>query len=294
MTTDEKRDTNIGARRPPGRIGTDELLAQVQAMTEGDEVAPVSQRNRATKGLRAYFQPLTGKRRTGLVALAAIRTRLEGQVRTGDLTGREDFPDLVASVRAHGVLQPVGLTWDEPADLFWTDFGHRRIEAARAAGLDHVPAVISVPDGVPIPDGALAEKQLVENLQRTQLPALDVALALKRLVDVGTPAADLARRIGRSPSWVAKHLKFLQLPEEFLLEADRKGLGYSTSPHSANAAMIREWKVPRSFSFSARSALARMSWLRGSRSRSRAALVRVGPQVSFMRSQTPVASRGHD
>ncbi len=210
------------------RLGAAALLEQVETVRGGEvEAPPVSQRNDA--GLRSFFTPITGQRRTGLVVVEAIRTREEGQVRTGDLTARPDFEELVASIRAHGVLQPVGLTWDEAAGCFWTDFGHRRVAASRAAGLERVPAFITIPGGVGTVDApAMTERQLIENLQRTELPALDVAHAIKRLVDAGRNAVDVAASIGKSKSWVSKHLKLLELPGEILARAEESGVGHET------------------------------------------------------------------
>lgn len=212
-----------------GRLQAVDLLAQVRAMhTEPAPASPtVSQRN-TLQGLRAYFSPITGDRRTGLVALHAIQTRPQGQVRSGNPVSHPDFADLVASIRTHGVLQPVTLSWDEAADCFWIDYGHRRVAAARAAGLEKIPAVIVMPQapGASLDDVVMTEKQLIENLQRTQLPAIDVAHALRRLVSAGMSLSAVARDIGKSKSWVSKHLKFLELPKAVLTRAESSGIGH--------------------------------------------------------------------
>ena len=203
-----------------------DLVAQVNAVRGDDDAQPTI--DTATRGgLRAYFTPVAGDRRAGLVSLSAIRTREQGQVRTADPATDPDLHDLVQSIKAHGVIQPVGVSWDELADCFWTDVGHRRVAAARVAGLTEIPAVVRMPKGQGMGLSVqMTEQQLIENLQRTQLPALDVAHALKRLVASGKSAADVARDVGKSNSWISKHLTLLELPTEVLEKAEERDAGH--------------------------------------------------------------------
>lgn len=224
MRTQSTTPTKTAKPKAPGI----DLLAQVRAVRgeeEANTAAQVSLRN-SSGGLRAYFQPISGDRRTGLVTLSAVRTREEGQVRTGAIEQHPEFADLVASIRTHGVLQPVALSWDEAQDCFWLDMGHRRVAAAQAAGLSQVPAVIQVTNGSATLGSVMTQQQLIENLQRTQLPAIDVAHGLSRLTKAGLSASEVASSIGKSKSWVSKHLKLLELPQALLAKAEAHGLGH--------------------------------------------------------------------
>lgn len=118
--------------------------------------------------------------------------------------------ELAESIKALGILQPVTL-WETPLGRYQVRYGHRRVRAARLAGLTHVPAIVSE-------DQALetrVSEQLVENLQRSDLSALEEAKALRAILDAekGLTQAALAQRIGRSAPWVANTLGLLRLPE---------------------------------------------------------------------------------
>lgn len=221
-------------KKAPARLSVD-ILEQVQAVRA--DAQEVSLRNfsggparRETRGLRSYFSPITSQRRAGLVALDAVKTRDVGQVRRLDPTEDDDFADLVLSIKAHGVIQPVSLTWDEGNDCFWTDYGHRRVAAAKAAGLASIPAIVSMQgesgDAPEALGAVLTQKQLIENLQRTQLPALDVAHAIKRLTGEGLTAAAVSQALGKSKSWVSKHLKLLELPQSILERVEHSDVGH--------------------------------------------------------------------
>jgi ParB/RepB/Spo0J family partition protein len=128
-----------------------------------------------------------------------------------DLRGLEE---LVASVRAHGVLQPVALEPDG-AGRYRIAAGFRRCAAARAAGLTVVPALVREASAV-----ERVERQVVENLQREALTPLEEGRAYRRLCDLGTSQRAVARAVGRSQSHVSRRLAILQLPEEALQELE--------------------------------------------------------------------------
>jgi ParB family chromosome partitioning protein len=114
--------------------------------------------------------------------------------------------DLAASIREHGVLQPVLV--NETVDGYVLVAGERRVRAAEMAGLDRVPAVVR----------SFAEREqlalaLVENMQRADLPPLDEARAFRRLVaEFGLTQEEVAARVGRSRSAIANTMRLLELP----------------------------------------------------------------------------------
>ena len=124
----------------------------------------------------------------------------------------EELAELTASVRAHGVLQPLLVSRCEGDGdaVYQLIAGERRLRAASAAGLDRVPVTVrqSTPQ-------ELLELALIENLQRQDLSALEEALAYQRLVEgFALTQAEVAQRVGRSRTAVANRLRLLDLPEE--------------------------------------------------------------------------------
>jgi ParB family chromosome partitioning protein len=119
--------------------------------------------------------------------------------------GEAEMATLVASIREHGVLQPVLVA--ETLDGYQLIAGERRVRAAQAAGLDRIPAVIRVLD-----DRSRLELALVENLQREDLDPIEAARGFRRLIDdLGFTHEDIADRVGRARSTVANTLRLLDL-----------------------------------------------------------------------------------
>ncbi|MCY4455112.1 MAG: ParB/RepB/Spo0J family partition protein [Chloroflexi bacterium] len=120
--------------------------------------------------------------------------------------------DLTASVREHGVIQPLLVT-ELPAEpgagepRYQLIAGERRLRAAQAAGLERVP--VTVRESVPREQLVLA---LIENVQREDLNPLEESRAYKRLVeDYGLTQQQGAERVGRSRAAVTNRLRLLEL-----------------------------------------------------------------------------------
>lgn len=112
---------------------------------------------------------------------------------------------LAASIREHGVIQPVLVT--ETIDGYQLVAGERRVRAARMAGLERVPAVVRQ-----LADRQQLELALVENLQREDLDPLEAARAYRQLIDeFGFTQDELATRVSRARSTVANTLRLLDL-----------------------------------------------------------------------------------
>jgi ParB family chromosome partitioning protein len=84
--------------------------------------------------------------------------------------------DLAGSIRAEGVLQPIAVHYDAARDVYVVIHGERRWRAARMAGLDSIPAIVR-----DVPEGRRLVQQLIENVVREDLNALDRAAALRAL-----------------------------------------------------------------------------------------------------------------
>lgn len=118
----------------------------------------------------------------------------------------EGIEELAASIRRHGVLQPIVVS--RKGDGFELVAGHRRVLAARSAGKTTIPAVIreDVSDRL--------ELALVENLQRADLNAIETARAYKLLMETyALTQEQLAERVGKSRSHVANILRTLSAPQ---------------------------------------------------------------------------------
>jgi len=137
------------------------------------------------------------------------RTRFDAQA----------LEELAASIRQLGIVQP--LTVRETGDgRFQLIAGERRLRAARAAGLTHVPAYVRTAD-----DTAMLEMALVENIQREDLDAMEVAITYQRLIEeCSLTQEQLSDRVGKQRSTVANYLRLLRLPAEIQLGIRNRSL----------------------------------------------------------------------
>jgi len=127
--------------------------------------------------------------------------------------------ELAASIRQVGIVQP--LTVREIGDnRYQLIAGERRLRAARMAGLTHVPAYIRTAD-----DTAMLEMALVENIQREDLDAVEVAISYQRLIEeCSLTQEQLSDRVGKQRSTVSNYLRLLRLPAEIQLGIRNKSL----------------------------------------------------------------------
>lgn len=142
----------------------------------------------------------------------------------------EAMAELVASVRAHGVLQPI-LVRPMPEGRYEIVAGERRWRAAQAAGLHEMPAVVR-----PLDDRAAFEIALIENIQRSDLNAIEEARGYKRLIDdFGHTQQVLAGIVGKSRSHVTNLLRLLDLPTavQSMVEDGRLTMGHARALASA-------------------------------------------------------------
>jgi len=122
----------------------------------------------------------------------------------------ESLEELMLSIQAHGIVQPVVVRPTEDADVYQIIAGERRWRAARNAGLETIPCIVQEAD-----DEKAIELALVENLQRDDLAPLETADALRHLgQEFGLTQEQLAVQLGRSRSSIANTLRLLELPEE--------------------------------------------------------------------------------
>jgi ParB family chromosome partitioning protein len=119
---------------------------------------------------------------------------------------RDRLEGLAASIREHGIVQPLVVTAGEDGG-YRLIVGERRWQAARLAGLRQVPVVVTEAT-----DRQTLELALIENVQRHDLNPLEEAGAYSRLIEeYGLTQAELAGRVGRSRAAVANTLRLLGL-----------------------------------------------------------------------------------
>ncbi|GMO11902.1 MAG: ParB/RepB/Spo0J family partition protein [Treponemataceae bacterium] len=123
----------------------------------------------------------------------------------------ESLQELAASIKEHGVIQPITIE-DSGDGNFFIIAGERRTRAAKLAGLSHVPVILKS-----YTDIKRLEIALIENIQREDLNPVDEAAAYQKLMELGNLSQeDLAQRVGKKRSTVANALRLLKLPPKML------------------------------------------------------------------------------
>ncbi|MCM1405106.1 MAG: ParB/RepB/Spo0J family partition protein, partial [[Clostridium] fimetarium] len=124
----------------------------------------------------------------------------------------EALDELAASIRELGIIQPLSLRKTGP-DSYQIIAGERRYRAAQRAGLTSVPAYIRQAS-----DSELTEMALIENIQREDLNAIEIALTFKKLIEQYSLTQErLGERVGKKRATIANFLRLLRLPAEVQL-----------------------------------------------------------------------------
>jgi ParB family transcriptional regulator, chromosome partitioning protein len=119
----------------------------------------------------------------------------------------EALNDLAVSIREMGIIQPLTLR-KTGENQYQIIAGERRFRASKLAGLNKVPAYIRESD-----DNQMLELALVENIQREDLDAIEVALSYQRLIDECQFTQEvLSERVGKKRSTISNYLRLLKLP----------------------------------------------------------------------------------
>ena len=136
----------------------------------------------------------------------------------------EALDELAASIRELGIIQPLSLR-KIGEDSYQIIAGERRYRAAQRAGLKSVPAYIRLAN-----DTELTEMALIENIQREDLNAIEIALTFRKLIEQYNLTQErLSERIGKKRATVANFLRLLKLPSEvqFGLRDKRLDMGHA-------------------------------------------------------------------
>jgi len=188
------------------------------------------------RGLKALI-PETPRARAGFAELST------GRIHPNPRQPRRRFEEealeeLAASIREHGILQPLLVSEDGEGGYLLLA-GERRWRAARLAGLEKVPAVIREK----VDNRRELEMALVENLQRRDLTPMEEARAFEELRrQEGLSQAEIAKRVGFSRSAIANSLRLLRLPQELqeMVEDGRLSAGHARALISREEGLQRE------------------------------------------------------
>src|SRR4030042_3416604 len=122
---------------------------------------------------------------------------------------QEALNELASSITELGIIQPITVRKLDNGN-YQLITGERRLRAAQIAGLTTLPAYIRTAD-----DQAMLEMALVENIQREDLDAIEIAISYQRLIEeCNLTQENLSERVGKKRSTVTNYLRLLKLPAE--------------------------------------------------------------------------------
>ena len=128
--------------------------------------------------------------------------------------------ELASSISLHGLIQPVTVR-KMSFNNYQLISGERRTRAAMMAGLSQIPAYVRTAN-----DQGMLEMALIENIQRSELNAIEIALSYQRLMEeCDLKQEELGERVGKERSTVTNYLRLLKLPEEIQLGIKQGQIG---------------------------------------------------------------------
>ncbi|MDE3248114.1 MAG: ParB/RepB/Spo0J family partition protein [Bacteroidota bacterium] len=183
---------------------------------------PKQNKDALGKGIRSLLQSIDsdlkttgGNLKTNVIEQATGILRIPiGEIDTNPRQPRHDFDEqslneLAASIKLHDIIQPITVS-KLPGGRYRLISGERRFRASKIAGLKDLPAYIRQAN-----DTQLLELALLENLQREDLNAIEIALSYKRMMDeLDYTQEQVAERMGKERSTVANYIRLLKLPPD--------------------------------------------------------------------------------
>jgi len=162
-------------------------------------------------------------------------------IETNPFQPREHFEvealnELAESIRVQGIIQPITVRKIAPRK-FQLISGERRFQASKLAGLTRIPAYVRMAD-----DQQMIELALIENIQRENLNAIEIALSYKRLMEeCHLKQEDLGARVGKNRSTVTNYIRLLKLPAhiQVAIRDNKISMGHARSLISLENAEIQ-------------------------------------------------------
>lgn len=179
------------------------------------------------KGIRALLENMESETSLDLQAqkkneMAGNQTISLDLIEINPFQPRADFDkealeELAASIKVHGVIQPITVRKLENGK-YQLISGERRVRASKLAGIAEVPAYVRGAN-----DQEMLEIALIENIQREDLNAVEIAIHLRRLLDeCALTHEQLAERVGKNRTTVTNYLRLLKLPPDIQTGLKRK------------------------------------------------------------------------
>jgi ParB family chromosome partitioning protein len=196
------------------------------------EVTVTKSRRALGRGLDALIPAAESQAGAAEIPVARVSTNPHQPRQT---ISEESLAELVASIREHGVIQPLVVT--QVGEEYQLIAGERRWRAAQLAGLTTVPAIVkeSTPQ-------QMLELALVENVQRADLNPLEEAGAYRQLMDeFGLTQEEVAERVGKSRTAVANTVRLLKLANDVkeALAAERISEGHARALLALSTAALQ-------------------------------------------------------
>ncbi|AMM52069.1 chromosome partitioning protein ParB [Rufibacter sp. DG15C] len=169
------------------------------------------------RGLNALISGSYDRKESAPSTLNAVNTIADialTQIETNPFQPRTHFDqaaleELAESIRVQGIIQPITVR-QLSAEAYQLISGERRFQAAKLAGLEAIPAYIRKAD-----DQQMLEMALIENIQRENLNAIEIALSYQRLLtECSLKQEELGDRVGKKRTTVTNYLRLLKLPPD--------------------------------------------------------------------------------
>lgn len=176
--------------------------------------------NNKRRGLGKGLSALLENRDTDITSSSPARAVLAGSISAVNISqievnpfqprhefDQEQLAQLAASIEQYGIIQPLTVR-KLGVDKYQLISGERRFRASQMAGLSEVPVYVRITD-----DQGMLEMALVENIQRQDLDAIEIALSYQRLIDeCGLTQEKMADKVGKKRTTVTNYLRLLKLP----------------------------------------------------------------------------------
>ncbi|MFI5221882.1 MAG: ParB/RepB/Spo0J family partition protein [Bacteroidia bacterium] len=196
-----------------------------------------TKRNALGRGLSALLEDAnTDITASNVTPLNTVNEILISHIQANPFQPRTDFDkellkELADSITVHGLIQPVTVR-KIGYDSYQIISGERRTRAAILAGLTKVPAYVRVAN-----DQEMLEMALIENIQREELNAMEIAFSYQRLIEECSLSQDeLADRVGKNRSTVNNFLRLLKLPANIqaALKENKISMGHARAIINVN------------------------------------------------------------
>jgi len=171
-----------------------------KTMREMQSIRASSKRDETVELLRVPISKLVPDERNHRVDL--------GNKETHSARARKKFLEIVSSIKAEGLHDPIKVQRLADGERFLISGGHRRYFACLEAGLTEVNVLVTA-----LRDPDLSVAQLVSNIMQERPNPCEIALAIQASVDAKVPREHIASAVGKSDAWISRHLRILSYPE---------------------------------------------------------------------------------